>query len=105
MEDLEEQMKILEQENDLHSQGLTKQHQEQLASLTADLEAAKEQEVKTQPFKDHILAEKAKMLQLQTALEDERCKILQIDSRLEEIMETSSYFIDRSQDVIEVLSA
>ena len=37
------------------------------------------------------------MLQLQTALEDERCKVLQIDNRLEEIMETSSYFMDRSQ--------
>ena len=45
------------------------------------------------------------MLQLQTSLEEERCKVLQIDSRLEEIMETSSYFIDRSQDVLEVLSA
>ena len=45
------------------------------------------------------------MLQLQTALEEERCKVLQIDSRLEEIMETSSYFVDRSQEVLEVLSA
>ena len=70
MEDLEEQMKILEQANDLHSQGLTKQHQEQLASLTTDLEAAKEQQVNMQPFKEHILAQKAKMLQLQTALEE-----------------------------------
>ena len=45
------------------------------------------------------------MLQLQTNLEEERCKVLQIDSKLEEIMETSSYFVDRSQDVLEVLSA
>ena len=45
------------------------------------------------------------MLQLQTALEEERCKVLQINSRLEEIMETSSYFVDRSQEVLEVLSA
>ena len=28
-----------------------------------------------------------------------------MDSRLEEIIETSSYFIDRSQDVLEVLNA
>ena len=28
-----------------------------------------------------------------------------MDSRLEEIMETSSYFVDRSQDVLEVLNA
>ena len=45
------------------------------------------------------------MLQLQIALEEERCKVLQIDNRLGEIMETSSYFVDRSQDVLEVLNA
>ena len=44
------------------------------------------------------------MLQLQTALEEERCKVLQMDSRLEEIIETSSYFVDRSQDVLEVFN-
>ena len=76
MEDLQEQMKILEQANDLHSQELTKQHQEQLASLTTDLEAAKEQQVNLQPFKEHFLAQKAKMLQLQSALEYKRCKVL-----------------------------
>ena len=31
--------------------------------------------------------------------------MLQVDSRLEEILETSSYFVDRSQDVLEVLTA
>ena len=45
------------------------------------------------------------MLQLQTALEEERCKVLQIDSRLGEIMENSSYFVDISQDVLEALNA
>ena len=51
------------------------------------------------------MALKDKMLQLQTAVEEERCKVLQIDGRLEEILETSSYFVDRSQDVLEVLTA
>ena len=45
------------------------------------------------------------MLQLHTAIEEERCKVLQVDGRLEEILETSSYFIDRSQDVLEVMTA
>ena len=92
MEDLEEQIKIIYESNDSYAKEL----KEQLASLTADLEAAKEQQVNLQPFKEYILAQKAQMLQLQTALEEERCKVLQIDSRLEEIMETSSYFVDRS---------
>ena len=30
--------------------------------------------------------------------------MLQVDGRLEEILETSSYFVDRSQDVLEVLT-
>ena len=44
------------------------------------------------------------MHQLQMAIEEERCKVLQVDNRLEEILETSSYFIDRSQDILEVLT-
>ena len=76
-----------------------------MASLTAELETAKEQQVDLQSFKEYILAQKAKMMQLQTALEEERCKVLQMDSKLEEIIETSSYFVDRSQDVLEVLNA
>ena len=31
--------------------------------------------------------------------------MLQVDGRLEEILETSSYFVDRYQDVLEVLTA
>ena len=44
------------------------------------------------------------MHQLQVAIEEERCKILQVDNRLEEILETSSYFVDRSEDILEVLT-
>ena len=45
------------------------------------------------------------MLQLQTAVEEERCRVLQIDGRLEEILEIVSYFVDWPQDVLEVLIA
>ena len=69
------------------------------------MEEAKEQQVNLQPFKEHVLAQKAKMLQLQTAIKEERCKVLQVDGRLEEILETSSYFVDRYQEVMEVLTA
>ena len=44
------------------------------------------------------------MHQLQVAIEEERCKVLQVDSRLEEILETSSYFVDRYLDILEVLT-
>ena len=92
VEELEEQQKIILIANDMHSQDLIKEHQEQISSLL-------------QRFKEHILAQKARMLQLQIALEEERCKVLQINNRLGEIMETSSYFVDRSQEVLEVLNA
>ena len=72
--------------------------------MTTDLEEAREQQVSLQPFKEYVLAERAKMLQLQVAIEEERCRVLQVDSRLEEILETSSYFVDRSQDILEVLT-
>ena len=45
------------------------------------------------------------MHQLQMSIEEERCKILQVDSRLEEIQDTTSYFVDRSQDILEVLAS
>ena len=92
VEDLEAQQSIIYGSNTEY----TKELKEQLASLTAELETAKEQQVNLQPFKEYILAQKAQMLQLQTGLEGERFKVLQIYSRLEEIMETSSYFVDRS---------
>ena len=44
------------------------------------------------------------MHQLQVSIEEERCRVLQVDNRLEEILETTSYFVDRSQDILEVLT-
>ena len=44
------------------------------------------------------------MLQLQVAIEEERCRVLQVDSWLEEILEASSYFVDISQEILEVLT-
>ena len=105
VEELEEQQKILLQANDLHTQELRKEHQEQISSLTTALEVAREQQVNLQPFKEHVLTQKTKMLQLQITVEKERCRVLQIDGRLEEILETASYFVDRSHDVLEVLTA
>ena len=67
------------------------------------MEEAREQQTNIQPFKEHVLAQRSKMQRLQVSIEEERCKVLQIDNRLEEILETSSYFIDISQDILEVL--
>ena len=75
-----------------------------IASLTASLKDASEQKTDIHPMKEHVLAKQRRMHQLQMSIEEERCKILQIHSRLEEILDTTSYFVDRSQDILEVLT-
>ena len=63
VEELEEQQKILLEANDLHTQEQNKKHQEQITSLTTALEEAREHQVNLQPFKEHVLAQRAKMIQ------------------------------------------
>ena len=78
--------------------------EEQNASLTASLKDASEQKTDVQPLKEHALAQRRRIHQLQMRIEEERCNIVQIDSRLEEILDTTSCFVDRSQDILEVLT-
>ena len=78
IEDLELQKTTLET-SEKQAQEQERKLQEQITSLTTALEEAREQQVNLQPFKEHVLAQKAKMLQLQTTIEGERCKVLQID--------------------------
>ena len=75
----------------------------QIASLTTLLKDDSEQQTDIRPLKEHVLAQRRRMHQLQVSIEEERSKISQIDNRLEEILETTSYFVDRSQDILEVL--
>ena len=58
VEDLEAQQYIIYESNTAYTQGI----KEQLASLTAELETAKEQQVDLQPFKEYITAQKVKIL-------------------------------------------
>ena len=60
MDDLEAQQTIIYESNTEY----TKELREQLASLTAEVETAKKQRVDLQPFKEHILAQKAKVVHL-----------------------------------------
>ena len=62
-----------------------------------------EQKTDIQPLKEHVLIQRKRIHQIQIRIEDERCKILQIDTRREEIVDTTSYFLDRSQDILEIL--
>ena len=60
------------EEYERQSQGQTTELREQVASLTAALEEAREQQVILQPFKEHVLGQRSKMHQLQVAIEEER---------------------------------
>ena len=62
-----------------------------------------EKKVDIRPLKKHVLTQRKRIHQIQIWIEDERCKILQIDTRIEEIVDTTSYFLDRSQDILEIL--
>ena len=62
VEELEEQQKIILEASELHTQEQAKKHQEQVTSLTTAQEVAREQQVSLQPLKEHVLAQKAKML-------------------------------------------
>ena len=66
--DLEQQKTALEA-NEQQAQEQERKLQEQITSLTTTLEAAKDQQVNLQPFKEHVLAQKDKMMQLQNAIE------------------------------------
>ena len=44
-----------------------------------------------------------KIHEIKLQIEEERCKVQQIDTRLEEIVSTTSYFLDRTQDILEIL--
>ena len=60
VEDLEAQQNIIYESNTEY----IKELKEKLASLTTKLETTKEQQVDLQPFKEYVVAQKAKMLQL-----------------------------------------
>ena len=101
--ELELQKATLE-ESEKQSQVQAAKFKEQIASLAASFQEAREHQTIIQPFKEHVLTQRSKMHRLQVSIEEERCKVLQVDNRLEEILETSSYFVDRSQDILEVLT-
>ena len=77
--------------------------EEQKKSLTTSLKGAMEQKADIRPLKEHVMILRKRIHQIQIQIEDERCNFLQIDTRLEEVVNTTSYFLDRTQDILESL--
>ena len=77
--------------------------EEQKNSLTASFNSPMEKKVDIEPLKKHALMLKRKIHQIQLQIAEERLKFQQIEIRLEEIVSTTSYFLDRTQDILETL--
>ena len=64
--------------------------------LEASLKLAMEKKVDIEPLKKHALMLRRKIYQTQLQIAEERLKVQQIDIKLEEIVSTTSYFLDRT---------
>ena len=56
-----------------------------------------------EPLKKHAITLRNKIHQMQLQMVEERLKVQQVEIRLEEIISTASYFLDRTQDILEAL--
>ena len=54
-----------------------------ITSLADTLKDTSKHQTNIQPVQEHVLSQRRRMHQLQKSIEEERCKILQVDSRLE----------------------
>ena len=75
----------------------------QKASLEASLKALNEQKTYIEPLKKLSLTLRSKIDQIQLQITKEMLKVQQVETRLEEIVSVASYFLDRTQDILEIL--
>ena len=54
-------------------------------------------------MKKHTLALRGKIHQMQLQITKEMLKVQQVETRLKEIVSTTSYFLDRTRDILEIL--
>ena len=54
-------------------------------------------------LKKHALTLRSKIHQIHLQMAEEMLKVQQLEIRLEEIVSTTSYFLDRTQDILEIL--
>ena len=72
-------------------------------SLEVSLKTALEQKADIEPLKKNSLTLRNKILQMQLQMAEERLKVQQVEIRLEEIINTASYLLDMTQDILEAL--
>ena len=75
----------------------------QKISLEFSLKITMEQKTDIEPLKKHALTLRNKFHQMQLQMAEDMLKVQQVEIRLEEIINTTSYFLDRTQDILEAL--
>ena len=91
------------EEKNITAEGKAKLYETQIAaleeeksSLAASLKLATKKKVDIEPLKKHALMLRRKIHQIQLQIAEERLKVYQINIRLEEIVSTASYVLDRT---------
>ena len=67
--------------------------------LAASLKSTMEYKFDIEPLKNHAIMLRKNIHQIQLQIAEEIFKFQQIDIRLEELVSTASYFLDRTQDI------
>ena len=70
--------------------------EEEKSSLAASMKSTMEQKVDIETLNKHALMIRKKIHQIQLQIAEEIFKVQQIDIRLEELVNTASYFLDRT---------
>ena len=95
--------KITTEERAKHSETQITPLEAQKDSLESLLKVENEQRTDIEPLKKHALMLKSKIYQMQLQIADEILKVQKVETRLEEIVSTTSYCLDRTQDILEII--
>ena len=92
------------------AKGRAKHYETQVAALEAQkdslevlLKVANEQRTDIEPLMKHALMLRSKIYQMQLQIADEMLKFWQVETRLEEIVSTTSCILDKTQDILDIL--
>ena len=75
----------------------------QKSSLEVLLKVSNEKRMDIEPLIKHFLMLKRKFYQMQLQIAYEMLKVWQVEARLGEIASTTSHFLDKTQDILEIL--
>ena len=73
------------------------------SSLEVLLKVENEQRIDIEPLMKHALMLRKEIYQMQLQIADEMLKLWRVEARSEGIMNITSHFIDKTQDILEII--